>query len=250
MDPARLLFTRQQLGEIAQLDDTTLNYWSREGILRPAEGGGGRGQHRRFAFYEVNLAAILGELRNFGVNVPSLKQLADKFHAALDYFDQHEMGRGTPEYDGVFNCYLIRKQIRQYGSYTYSAGRGAVPDELSDLEVHEEHGIKRVEMDYDRAIQFWRHTSREDQYTEKASQIAQSLDIDEYNHHWSYYSLVTSINARKPDEEVSTDADYFYRDQAGEWQLTPDVSKAARESISFIGVDTGRLTYRMWSLER
>lgn len=77
MDLAQALFTRQQVGELAKLDDTTLNYWSREGLIVPTEGGKGRGSHRRFDFIQVNIAAILGQLRRFGLNIGVMRSFAE-----------------------------------------------------------------------------------------------------------------------------------------------------------------------------
>jgi len=82
MDPTRILFTRQQVGELAELDDTTLNYWSREGLIVPTEGGKGRGSHRRFDFVQVNIAAILGQLRRFRLNIAMMRSFAELLQSA------------------------------------------------------------------------------------------------------------------------------------------------------------------------
>ena len=71
------LFTRQQVAQLTGVDDSSLNYWMREGLLRPAEGGSGKGSHRRFDFVQVNIAAIYGQLRRFGVNIAALRSLND-----------------------------------------------------------------------------------------------------------------------------------------------------------------------------
>lgn len=77
MQPDRSLYSRQQLGELAGLDDTTLNYWSREGLLVPSEGGQGRGSHRRFDFVQVNIAAILGQMRRFKLSLTVMRSFAE-----------------------------------------------------------------------------------------------------------------------------------------------------------------------------
>lgn len=82
MDPTRILYTRQQLGLLAALDDAILNYWSREGLLVPTEGGKGRGSHRRFDFVQVNIAAILGQMRRFGLNISVLRSFSDLLQEA------------------------------------------------------------------------------------------------------------------------------------------------------------------------
>lgn len=98
MDPTASLYTRQQLGQLAGLDDTTLNYWSREGLLIPAEGGTGRGSHRRFDFVQVNKAAILGAMRRFGLNLTTLKSFADLMEEGVRLCGGNELHPGTFKY--------------------------------------------------------------------------------------------------------------------------------------------------------
>jgi DNA-binding transcriptional MerR regulator len=85
MNPAAILYTKQQIGELTHIPADVLNYWMREGVLRPASGGEGKGSHRRFPYWEVNLAAILREVQQFGAGLASLKALAGLFHRAADW---------------------------------------------------------------------------------------------------------------------------------------------------------------------
>lgn len=246
MDPRRLLYTRQQLGEIAGLDDTTLNYWSREGILRPVEGGGGRGQHRRFAYYEVNLAALLGQLRNFGVSAPALKQLAGRFHDAIDWFETNGIGRSSPYWESAFDLFLVRKRIVKDGYFSW---RVSGDDRFPDMERHPDgFGGSYVHMDWPQAVAFYRNRDPEhaDLFNDKLVAQVEAMDLAAYDEHRLYYQAITGLNHRKPDEEVSTEPDYFYRTADGSWAMHPDRSLAAREAVSFIGVDMERLSYLIW----
>jgi DNA-binding transcriptional MerR regulator len=83
VQPDRSLYSRQQLGELAGLDNTTLNYWSREGLLVPSEGGQGRGSHRRFDFIQVNIAAILGQMRRFKLSLQVMRSFAELLQKAV-----------------------------------------------------------------------------------------------------------------------------------------------------------------------
>lgn len=71
------LYTRQQLGELTSLSDDLLSFWIRQGLLIATEGGRGRGSHRKFDIFQVSIAAVLAELRRYGVNIGMLRQLAD-----------------------------------------------------------------------------------------------------------------------------------------------------------------------------
>ena len=59
-----------------------MNYWSREGLLVPSEGGNGRGSHRKFDFVQVNIAAILGQIRRFGLNISVMSSFAELLQKA------------------------------------------------------------------------------------------------------------------------------------------------------------------------
>lgn len=76
------LFTRQQVAKLTGVSDDMLAYWLKQGLLVPTSGGDGRGSHRRFDFVQVNIAAIFGQLRRFGLNVGALRSLADLLQAA------------------------------------------------------------------------------------------------------------------------------------------------------------------------
>lgn len=70
------LLTRQQVASRAGLSDDVLSFWIKQGLLQATSGGVGRGSHRRFDIFQVNIAAVLAELRRFGVNVGILRRVA------------------------------------------------------------------------------------------------------------------------------------------------------------------------------
>ncbi|WP_338242226.1 MerR family transcriptional regulator [Aurantiacibacter hainanensis] len=111
MDPTSSLYSRQQIGQLVGLDDTTLNYWSRERLLIPTEGGEGRGSHRRFDFIQVNIAAILAQLRPFGLNIAVLRPLADLLQRAAD------LGKGGELHPGdYFLAARLATKLHQFRS--------------------------------------------------------------------------------------------------------------------------------------
>jgi len=87
MGIADSLYTRSELGKLASVDDATMNYWSREGLLIPSEGGAGRGSHRKFDFVQVNIAALLGQLRRFGLSISVMRSFAHLLQDAARIVD-------------------------------------------------------------------------------------------------------------------------------------------------------------------
>jgi len=74
--------TRQQLGTITGISDDVLAFWIKNGLLVATSGGEGRGSHRRFDGFQANIAAILAEMRNFGINLAGLRSFATRLQAA------------------------------------------------------------------------------------------------------------------------------------------------------------------------
>ncbi len=91
MNPQSQLYTRAQIATLTGIDTSTLNYWNREDLLIPAEGGTGKGSHRRFDWVQVNIAAILGELRAFRLNISSLRSLAALLQSAAQLGAKREL---------------------------------------------------------------------------------------------------------------------------------------------------------------
>lgn len=77
MYPSNIQFTRQQMSTVTGLTDDILAYWLKEGVIRSTAGGSGKGSHRKFDFVQVQIAAVLREVRQFGVNITSLREISD-----------------------------------------------------------------------------------------------------------------------------------------------------------------------------
>lgn len=78
------LFTRQQIRHRTGIREDLLNYFVREGLLEASEGGGGKGQHRRFKAIEVTLAAIMNQLKsNAGANIGILREVVSSLRDSL-----------------------------------------------------------------------------------------------------------------------------------------------------------------------
>lgn len=65
-----------------------MSFWSKRRLLVPAEGGQGKGSHRRYTFPQVNIASIYAVFRDhFGANISTLTSLADLFQGAVETFE-------------------------------------------------------------------------------------------------------------------------------------------------------------------
>ena len=89
--PADTLYTRQQVENLTGVPDAMLAYWLKQGLLVPNAGGEGRGSHRRFDFVQVNIAAIYGQVRRFGLNIEALRSLGDLLQSAAKLGAQYKL---------------------------------------------------------------------------------------------------------------------------------------------------------------
>lgn len=70
------LFTRQEMALLTGIADDVLAFWIKSGLLVASSGGAGKGSHRKFTGHQVNIAGVLAELRNFGINLAGLRSFA------------------------------------------------------------------------------------------------------------------------------------------------------------------------------
>lgn len=88
-------FSRQQMSTATGLADDVLAYWLKEGIIRPTAGGSGKGSHRKFDFVQVHIAAILREVRQFGVNIASLREVSEILQRGVEICAAHTFHRAS-----------------------------------------------------------------------------------------------------------------------------------------------------------
>jgi DNA-binding transcriptional MerR regulator len=241
MDPTKILFTRQQLGELVGADDSTLNFWSREELIRPELGGGGKGQHRRFRFEQVGLAALLLRFKRFGLNIQALREIASMFHEAI------EMRRNQPltdqERDTVIT--LARDRVR----YLRDGYIERLVTKDTDWPGHTRHElignrfVNWVHLSWRDVVAEYKASNSGAYLTDHVLAFLEREDMERWSRNDSLYGLVGSI----PDRlyEGSTPY-YFYIDGQGDWSATADASNAAGETDSFIAIDTDRMLYSVW----
>lgn len=233
------LFSRVELHRKTGIPDDVLNYWLREGVLRAREGGDGRGSPRRFDYPEITLAAILDELRGFGLNAAALKGLSDRFHEALDYFRARGLNRNN-FYDLDELIYKQKREQEGDAAYGYTQDPAKYP-QFEWKEVNGRRGGYVADVPFDELVDLpdlWRSTDSSDEDVQLVSRLARELDPEEYRAHYRYWSLLSTID-RKPS---SLEAEHFARDSTGRWYLTPG-DPAGR---SWISIATTAINWELW----
>lgn len=85
------LYGRADLVAIAGVPDDAVAFWLRNDLLVSYVSGDRK--HRRFPERELKFAMLLGELRNYGMNVRAMSQVVDRLRDALAYYDLHPRPR-------------------------------------------------------------------------------------------------------------------------------------------------------------
>ncbi len=255
------LYSRQQVARLTGLDDSTLNYWMREGVLQAAEGGMGKGQHRRFAYHQINLALLLNQLRGFGVSLPALKRLAFRFHDALaDY--QH--AGITRENDDIVDTIIrIRQEVAEQGFYedTVSEEDLAKYIELfpwfATKKIYRSHSHLRYrcQLSLEEAIEvrrlvhlvYDREPDPDWTITDDVLSIAMGVDITAWAASRPYWQAITYL---APDWQVEVNEHYYtplivYRNSSGEWEVAKGDPEASM--LSYVGIYLEKLGEEAWA---
>ncbi len=249
----RDLFTRVQIAQLTGIDDSTLNYWMREGILRATEGGTGRGSHRRFEYREVTLAGVLQELKMFGIGTPDLASISQVFHDALDWMSDHEIS--YENYYSFLDLCRIQRDINHHGSFqAHLLGK---PDEepFSHLEKHYQGRSTWVELTWEQAVAYEfrvrpgypKRQRPSDEHIALVRTWQSAEDFRPFYRMELLWSALDDIRFIEPKDREG-DGTYFFRRYAnGKW----DVSETRRpsesiEAVSFIGVDIAMLSFKIW----
>lgn len=102
-------FTRQQIAERIGASDDVMSFWLKSGLLVPSRGGAGKGRHRKFDIFQVNIAAVLFEMRRFGVNIAVLREMA----ALLQRGTELALGAEC-NFLGLYDALTVHSDLQHY----------------------------------------------------------------------------------------------------------------------------------------
>jgi len=246
------LFTRQQIGAFTGIETSALNQWIREGILRPAVGGSGKGNHRKFAYHQVTLAGILGELRSFGIGTPALGRLADRFHEALAWMSDRGISRRNV--GRIYEAWTIKREIAADGGYMMLTDEAEAEQIAPGHRLErDEHGFRWLTLSWEEVCQVvgrqraskGRVFLQPDERDLVASWRTKA-ELDEFGAFEPYFEALTEIDLR-PVERISREEEIaFYRTEDKDWLLmSNNISSPVR--TSYIGLNPAALAHRIWS---
>jgi len=245
------LFSRQQIAEITGIDASTLNYWMREHVLRPVEGGAGKGSHRKFAYYEVTLAGILNQLRIFGIGLPALARLSQRFHDAQDWLATHNIE--VRNFHLIQSAVFIRRAILLDGSFRWFI-RPEDEGTFAGFQLHRlDQHLAWVDLDWEQALTHGFKASCGFTLNQALSPEERNLvwswntlqAIEEFERHGAYFEAMIELVPEYPDIKTTL-PQHLIRNGAGEWELARR-SYVPSWGVIFIGIHIKLLVHQMWA---
>lgn len=233
------LFSRVELHRKTGIPDDVLNYWLREGVLRAREGGDGRGNPRRFDYPEIMLAAILDELRSFGLNVAALKGLSERFHQAIDFFRTRRLNnKNYIDFVELVDRKFAEEEGRGAWGHTTTPEKFPQYDWTQSKHRPEIYSSDMTFEDLTKNPELWPSEDIADEDLDQVIEWAKRTDPEDVYAHLRYWSLLVSIS-KSP---TWRDADHFARDTTGQWHLTPGDPTGR----SWITVATAAINWELW----
>ncbi|WP_260597438.1 hypothetical protein [Sphingomonas endolithica] len=203
----------------AAIPNDVMTFWIRRGLVRPIEAPSGMGRHLRFEWYEANIAALMGQLRQFGVPIDGLLSITATFRDAIAWADKYGLSR-----DDV---------MALWATFTAHALNTNGEDLVASLDLwsHERHGATRI--------------------TPRIRAIHASMSTEEFHQH--HDAFLTIFEQPGPDDrrgQYEPDMSYFWR--AGDrWRFRhgQGAPHEARNdgALATIAVDVSTVIFDVWN---
>lgn len=218
------LFTRSEICARVGLSDDVLAYWIVQGLIVPVETETGRGKHKRFRFHQINLAALLNELRGFGANIDSLRGLAAKLNDAFAFAEtlssEYNVLATIQEYWGM----RLRVVDGMIDGHWRNLGYVYRPwEEVREFYLKEGYGGVPIPAEIVEAVE--------------------RLDWDAAADPIFTYMMLGQVPEKKLHDETGGQHWCFWRDASGNWETR---SEAPEQVTSSISVNIDRLFERVW----
>ncbi len=239
MDHRSNSYSRGRIAELTGIDDSTLNYWMREGILRAAEGGAGRGQPRIFRFHSVNIAAFFDRLDKIGVAGSALRDLSDLLHASIDFITAFDLSDG--ELDEAHDTVVQRESYLNRGYCEWPING---PEEFPD----QPRGRDRyVRVSWDEFVEQRAAQGVPRKVLNIGSNLADGEAVREWYRHHHNFERVAMLPDGPHARHSIHDLDFIYRGADGRWTIAGNADAVGEGVDTLIAMDLDQIAWKVWS---
>lgn len=225
-------FTRGEVARLVGLGDGVITFWLRNGLLRPMSGGEGKGSYRRFDRMQVTIAAVLGELHRFGLNIAALGVIAQTLQKAVEVGQRYEVRPII-----LWLAAGLRERIAKF-----DAGGTILVHSLDDGQIVTIEAASHHDLALDRSI--GEHSCAPEDMLE----IARSLQLTELPAATLYYDLVEVMDNPSHVSRVS----WLLWQDSDEWRFdsaSDDYGFNASEARSGIYLSLSAILLSTWSID-
>jgi DNA-binding transcriptional MerR regulator len=222
--------TRAELLSRAGVENDVLSFWLKRDVIR-ALPRVGEGKHRRFAYVEVNIAAVLNQLRDFGVNIDGLRSVSLAFREALSWAERWNI-KNTDEVCAIGAAKTLRANLE-------SKKKG--------LEAYIESFEEALAYELEHA----RHDKHEGQrLTPEIEAIADKMSSAEFYHFRDLYITIRERPTGKGEPPSWPGYVTVFWRAGDRWQVGygPDAFHFARSdgALTTLAIDVSILLHRVW----
>lgn len=218
--------SRSGLISRAGIPNDVMTFWVRRGLVRPIYAPSGTGRHLRFEWYEANIAAIMSQLRQFGLPIEGLLAIANTFRESIAWASSYELTRDDVNaLQTVFNA---------YSSHDRHGDDEQLQETLATFSL-ERHGASRI--------------------TDRIQAIHATMPKEEFYRHLDPFMSITEqpkVGDPGLDNAHLDEMTYFWRFGEGEnyrfaWGTAAGDLARQDGALSMVAVDITAALYAVWN---
>lgn len=218
--------SRSGLTTRAGIPNDVMTFWVRRGLVRPIYAPSGMGRHLRFEWYEANIAAVMSQLRQFGVPIDGLLSIAATYRDAIAWASSYDL---TPADVGALHHLFILHAHRRHDTYD-----DAELEKMIEQAGQEKHGASRI--------------------TDRIKAIHATMPEDEFRRHMDPFLSITE-QPKPGDPGVGSahagELTYLWRTEEGDYRFAwgEKGPRLAQEdgAHAMIAVDVSTVLCEVWN---
>lgn len=211
----------------AGIPNDVMTFWVRRGLVRPIYAPSGMGRHLRFEWYEANIAAVMSQLRQFGVPIDGLLSIAGTYRDAIAWASSYELTRDDV---AALHSLVILHAHHKHGTYDDAE----LDHMIGQFSREKPHGKSRI--------------------TDRIKAIHADMPEDEFRRHMDPFLSITE-QPKPGDPGVGSahtgELTYLWRTAAGDYRFAwgEKGPQLAQEdgAHAMIAVDVSAVLFEVWN---
>ena len=225
---------------MTSVTEGVLGFWIKNGLLVPSSGGQGKGSHRKFSPIQVSIAAILGQMQQFGLNIGSLSSFAQILQHGAAISAPHNLHPAS-----LREAVWLRELLYKFSRGEKVTVSDRMPDENGKItsKYRPAQSIEEVAL-------YCKSSSSEYDRFEFIAHFSSQITEDDFQAIEAYSEILTQM-------EADDGADFswlLWQDENLNWQIGSQTEEGEQftnppKSESAIFIALGKIIRRVWSID-